>query len=81
MPLSVLFETIQLCDVVSQNAVYRMVNELELVSTDQQTIYIMINMFNVSTKIQVYKSDGRFNKWFHLGYLTRDIGLNMALGI
>lgn len=53
-----------------------MIDEYGLMSTDQQVIYAAFNtMMNISTSIQTYKADGRYNKWFNLVYLARDAGL------
>ena len=58
-----------------QTAVRRMIDEYDLMSTDQQVIYAAFNTVNISTPIQIFKADGRYNTWFHLGYLSRDAGL------
>lgn len=42
-----------------------------LMSTDQQVIYSMFNTMNPKTKIQTYTGDGRYNEWFHLGFISR----------
>lgn len=42
-----------------------------LMSTDQQVIYAMFNTMKPQTKIQTYVGDGRFDGWFHLGYISR----------
>lgn len=47
-------------------------------STDQQVLYAMYNTMNTSTRLQLYHSDGRFNEWFHLGYLAREAGTTAA---
>ena len=44
-------------------------------STDQQVLYYMFQPQNnrsslIDVRIQTYTSDGRFNPWFHLGYLS-----------
>ena len=39
---------------------------------DQELIYAAVNIMNVTTRIQTYKSDGRSNPWFSLGYYARD---------
>ena len=44
-------------------------------STDQQVLYAMYNSMNPRTKLQLYHSDGRFNNWFHLGYVARQAGI------
>ena len=52
-----------------------MIDKYELMSTDQQVIYAMVNTMSPSTKIQTYQADGRYDKWFHLGYIARNAGL------
>lgn len=42
-----------------------------LMSTDQQVIYALFNTMKPQTKIQTYVGDGRFDPWFHLGYISR----------
>jgi len=44
-------------------------------STDQQVIYYAFNTMNLSTTIQTFKADERYNAFFHLGYVARDAGL------
>ena len=44
----------------------------EIMSTDQQVIYAMFNAMSPSISLQLYPSDGRYNEWFHLGYISRD---------
>ena len=51
-----------------------MIEEHHLMSTDQQVIYAAFNTMNPKTTIQTYTADGRYNEWFHLGYLARDAG-------
>ena len=46
-----------------------------LMSTDQQVIYSMFqenSPVKPTTKIQTYKGDGRYNNWFHLGYVCKE---------
>jgi len=40
-------------------------------STDQQVLYAMYNTMNPRTHLQLYHADGRYDQWFHLGYLAR----------
>ena len=49
-----------------------------LMSTDQQVIYFIFNALKPRTKIQTFRADGRFNEWFHLGYLMRAEGMRGA---
>jgi len=41
---------------------------------DQQVIYSAYNSMNITTTIQLYKPDGRYSKWHHLGYLAVETG-------
>ena len=45
---------------------------LNEMSTDQQVIYWIFNQGKQVTKIQTFSGDGRFSRWFHLAYLSRD---------
>ena len=58
-----------------------MIHEYDLMNTDQQVIYAAFNWMNVTTKIQTYTPDGRYNEWFHLGYLARDAGMARRLNM
>jgi hypothetical protein len=53
-----------------KNATERMLQQ-RLMSTDQQVIYYAFNHMSPRTKLQLYTSDGRYNEWFHLGYMSR----------
>ena len=46
-----------------------------LMNTDQQVIYAMFNTMPPRTKLQLYSGDGRYDGWFHLGYISRESGL------
>ena len=48
--------------------------DADVMSTDQQVIYALFNTMQPRTRFQLYRGDGRYNKWFHLGYLARDAG-------
>lgn len=52
-----------------------MIDKYDMMSTDQQVIFAAFNWMNVSTSIQTYKADGRYNEWFYLGFVSRDAGL------
>jgi len=39
---------------------------------DQQVIYSAVNTMNLTTKIQLYKPDGRYNEWFYLGFIAME---------
>jgi hypothetical protein len=54
--------------------VYRLLHSYELLGADQQVIYAALNAMNVTTKIQTYKGDGRYNVWFNLGFLACEAG-------
>lgn len=55
-----------------QAAVERLLKVENLMSTDQQVIYIMYNAANrPRTRIQTYRGGG----WFGLGYLAREAGV------
>jgi len=56
-----------------KNATERMIQS-NIMSTDQQVIYSMFNHMSPTTTLQLYKPDGRYDPWFHLGYLSRDAG-------
>lgn len=58
-----------------QAAVSDLIDNHHLMSTDQQVIYVMFNVIHPATQLQLYHADGRYSKWFHLGYLSRDAGL------
>lgn len=49
-----------------------------VMNTDQQIIMSMFVAdnfgFRPRTQLQLYKGDGRFNEWFHLGYVCKDEG-------
>ena len=42
-----------------------------LMSTDQQIIYWIFTNLNPVTNIQTYRGNGTFDKWFHLGFISR----------
>jgi hypothetical protein len=58
----------------------RWMMDQRLLSTDQQVIYSMFNGAELglrprpTTKLLRYRSDGRYNDWFHLAYVARDQG-------
>ena len=43
-----------------------------LMNTDQQVIYSWFNLCKNTVPIKIYKHDGRYNSWFHLGYICKD---------
>lgn len=49
-----------------------------IMNTDQQVLLAMQNaVHRPDVQIQTYKGDGRFNEWFHLGYISKvDIKLD-----
>ena len=49
-----------------------------LMNTDQQVLCSMFNENRSSIDVQLYKSDGRFNAWFHLGYLSKNTTKNTS---
>ena len=55
--------------------IYRLAVEFyishKLMNTDQQVLYSLFNDNKSSVHVQIYKGDGRFNAWFHLGYVSR----------
>jgi len=56
-----------------KNATEKMIQS-NLMSTDQQVIYYLFNHLSPRTRIQTYRTDGRYDEWFHLGYISRDAG-------
>lgn len=45
-----------------------------MMNTDQQVIYAWLNTADSVVPIQVYKSHGSHNPWFHLGYVCKEEG-------
>ena len=45
-------------------------------NTDQQVLYAMFNRGKPKTNIQTYRSTGKYNQWFHLGYLCREASIS-----
>ena len=43
-----------------------------IMNTDQQVLYAMYNSRNASDIVQTYKGTGKYDVWFHLGYLCSE---------
>jgi hypothetical protein len=50
----------------------RLLKDYDIMGVDQGVIYAAINVMNVTTRIQTYKPDNRYDPWFALGYYCRD---------
>lgn len=46
----------------------------KLMNSDQQVIFAAFSNYKPKTQIQTYHTDGRFNPYFHLGYLCKEMG-------
>lgn len=54
-----------------ENATRRMLAH-NLMSSDLQVVYYIFNELDPKTKVQTYAgTDGRYNEWYHLGYISR----------
>jgi hypothetical protein len=52
--------------------VMKILADYDMVGVDQGVIYAAFNAMNVTTRMQTYRADGRYNEWFTLGYYARD---------
>lgn len=52
--------------------VFKILADYDMVGVDQGVIYAAFNVMNVTTRMQIYKTDGRYNEWFALGYYSRN---------
>ena len=51
-----------------------------LMNTDQQVLYAMFNNRNTTDIIQTYKGTGKYNAWFHLGFLCTEQNVKKTQG-